>query len=110
MINFDDCAIENKTEHNRNWPYTPDYPYRILTVGSSGSGKTNVLLNLIVYLWWYKNGDTTLQQVEKQQNGFKKDLAAITSGNPMHKSGNQSSVIKKVKNLCNWRQKNHLFT
>ena len=47
MINFDDCANENKTEHNKNWPYIPDKPYRIVIVGGSGSGKTNVLLNLI---------------------------------------------------------------
>ena len=29
------------------WPYIPDYPYRILIIGGSGSGKTNLLLNLI---------------------------------------------------------------
>ena len=39
MINFNDYANENKTEHNSNWPYTPDHPYRILIIGSSGSGK-----------------------------------------------------------------------
>ena len=33
--------------HNPNWPYIPDHPYRILIIGGSGSGKTNVLLNLI---------------------------------------------------------------
>ena len=47
MINFDDYVNDNKTEHNKNWPYTPDHPYRILIIGGSGSGKTNVLLNLI---------------------------------------------------------------
>ena len=47
MINFDDYVNENKTVHNKNWPYTPDHPYRILIIGGSGSGKTNVLLNLI---------------------------------------------------------------
>ena len=47
MISFDDYVNENKTEHNKNWPYTPDHPYRILIIGGSGSGKTNVLLNLI---------------------------------------------------------------
>ena len=46
MINFDDYVTENKTKHNKNWPYTPDHPYRILIIGDSGSGKTNVLLNL----------------------------------------------------------------
>ena len=47
MINFDDCVNENKTERNRNWSYIPNHPYRILIIGGSGSGKTNVLLNLI---------------------------------------------------------------
>ena len=47
MINFDDYISENKTEHNKNWPYIPDHSYRILIVGGSGSGKTNVLLNFI---------------------------------------------------------------
>ena len=47
MINFDDYINENIIEHNSKWPYIPDHPYRILIVGGSGSGKTNVLLNLI---------------------------------------------------------------
>ena len=47
MINFDDYVNENKTEHNKNLPYTPDHPDRILIIGGSGSGKTNALLNLI---------------------------------------------------------------
>ena len=47
MINFDDYVNENKTKHNKNWPYIPDHPYRILIIGGSESGKTNVLLNLI---------------------------------------------------------------
>ena len=47
MVNFDDYVNKNKTEHNKNWPYTPNYPYRILIIGGSGSGKTNVLLKLI---------------------------------------------------------------
>ena len=34
-------------QHNLNWPYIPDHPYRILILGGSGSGKTNALLNLI---------------------------------------------------------------
>ena len=39
MINFDNYFGENRAEHNGNWPYTPDHPYRILIIG--GSGKTN---------------------------------------------------------------------
>ena len=33
--------------HNLNWPCIPDHPYRILIVGASGSGKSNVLLNVM---------------------------------------------------------------
>ena len=33
--------------HNPNWSYILDYPYMILVIGISGSGKTNTLLNLI---------------------------------------------------------------
>ena len=47
MINFDNYTNENKTEHNSDWPYILDHPYRILTVVDAGSAKTNVLLNLI---------------------------------------------------------------
>ena len=39
--------MSTKTKHNKNWPYIPDKPYRILIIGGSGSGKTNVLLNFI---------------------------------------------------------------
>ena len=46
MINFDHYTNENKTEYNKNWPYIPDHPDRILIIGGSGSGKTNLLLNL----------------------------------------------------------------
>ena len=47
MISFDNYVNENKIKHNKNWPYIRDHPYRILIIGGSGSGKTNLLLNLI---------------------------------------------------------------
>ena len=47
MINFDGYVNENKTRHNKNWPYVQNHPYRILIIGGSGTGKTNLLLNLI---------------------------------------------------------------
>ena len=47
MINFDNVTKENIKEHNPNWPQNPDHTYRILTTGGSGSGKTNLLFNLI---------------------------------------------------------------
>ena len=47
MINFDDYVNENGTVQNKNWPYIPDHPYRILIIADSGSGKSNTLINLI---------------------------------------------------------------
>ena len=46
MINFDDYVNGRRIEHNKNWPYILYHPYRILIIGGSRSGKTNVLLNL----------------------------------------------------------------
>ena len=42
--NYDESAEIN---HNPNWPYIPDHPYRTLIIGGSGSGKSNVLLNVM---------------------------------------------------------------
>ena len=44
MINFDGYTNENKTNHNANWPYILDHPYRILIIGDSRSGKTNFFI------------------------------------------------------------------
>ena len=38
MKNYDESVEIN---HNPNWPYIPDQPYRILIIAGSGSGKTN---------------------------------------------------------------------
>ena len=47
MNYFDYIPKENIKEHNSNWSQTPDYLYRIILTGDSGSGKTNSSLNLI---------------------------------------------------------------
>ena len=44
MKNYDQSVEIN---HNPNWSYIPDHPYRILIIGGSGSRKTNMLLKLI---------------------------------------------------------------
>ena len=36
-----------KINHNPEWPDISDHAYRVLIIGGSGSGKANVLLNLI---------------------------------------------------------------
>ena len=47
MFNLDDITNENNKEHNKEWPFVPDYLYIILIIRGSGSGKTNTLVNLI---------------------------------------------------------------
>ena len=44
MKNYDESLEIN---HHPNWLYIPDHSHRCLIVGGSGSGKTNILLNLI---------------------------------------------------------------
>ena len=45
MIKNYDKSVE--MNHKPNWLCIPDHPYKILIIGGLGSGKTNVLLNLI---------------------------------------------------------------
>ena len=47
MTDFDDVTRENTTRYNQNFPFISDHSYIIFIIGSSRSGKTNVLLNLI---------------------------------------------------------------
>ena len=47
MINLDNTVNDKNEKHDEKWPDIPDHPYRILIIGSSGSGKINTLLNLI---------------------------------------------------------------
>ena len=105
MINFDDYVNENKTEHNKNWPYIPDHPYRILIIGGSGSGKTNLLLNLIesrpdidkIYLYTKDPYESKYQYlIYKREsvgiNHFNNPKAFIDYSNDMH------NVYKNIDN------------
>ena len=104
MINFDSYVNENKTKHNKNWPYIPDHPYRILIIGGSGSGKTNLLLNLIenqpdidkIYLYAKDPYESKYQYLINKREGvginhFKDRKAFIEYSNDMH------DVYKNIK-------------
>ena len=97
MINFDNYTNENKTEHNKNWPYIPDHPYRILKTGDSSPGKTNSLLNLIenqpgidkIYLYAKDPYESKCQYLINKREGvginhFKDPKAFIEYSNAMH--------------------------
>ena len=45
MINSVYITKENIKQHKPNWPQIPDHPYKLLIIGGSGYGKTNVLFN-----------------------------------------------------------------
>ena len=115
MINFDDYTNENRTEHNSNWPYIPDHPYRILIIGGSGSGKTNALLNFInnqpdtdkIYLYAKDSYEAKYQYlINKHEkvglNHFDDHKAFIEYSNDMedvHKNINDYNPRKKRKVL-----------
>ena len=47
MFNFDNITKEDIKKQNPKWPEIRNHPYLISIIRGSGSGKTNVLLNLI---------------------------------------------------------------
>ena len=97
MVNFDDYTNENKINHNPNWPYIPDHPYRISIMGGSGSGKTNLLLDLIenqpdinkIYLYAKDPYESKYQYLINKREGvginyFNDPKAFIDYSNDMH--------------------------
>ena len=97
MINFDNYVNENKTKHYKNWSYISDHPYRILIIGGSGSGKTNLLLNLIeiqpdidkIYLYAQDPYESKYQYLINERevvgiNHFNDPKAFIEYSNDMH--------------------------
>ena len=49
-------------------------------------------------------GDITLEDVEKEQIEFRKDLGRIKQGDPKDKSQEQKKTINNIKNLYNSRE------
>ena len=104
--------IVNENE-NKNWPHIPDHPYRILIIGGSGSGKTNLLLNLIknqsdidkIYLYVKDPYESKYQYLINKKEGvginhFHDLRAFIDYSNDMHdvyKNIDDYNLIKKIK-------------
>ena len=115
MINFNDFVNENRIEHNKSWPYIPDHPCRILIIGGSGSGKTNVLLNLIenqldidkIYLYAKDPYEAKYQYLINKREGvginhFSGPKAFIKYSNDMrdvYKNIDEYNIDKDNKNL-----------
>ena len=97
MVNVDNYVSENRTKHNRNWPYIPNHPYRTLIIGGSGSVKRKVLLNLIenqpdidkIYLYTKDPYEAKCQYLINKREGvgidhFNDPKAFIEYSNDMH--------------------------
>ena len=97
MINFDDYVNANKTKHDKYWPYIPKDSCRILIIGGSGFGKTNILLNLIetqpdidkIYLYAKDPHEAKYQYLINKREGvginhFNDPKAFIEYSNDMH--------------------------
>ena len=90
MFNLGSITNENNNKHNEKWPYIPDHPYKIITVGGSGSGKTNALINLIneqndiykIYLYWRDLSEPKYEYLIKKGE----DVGIKHLNNPMHLS------------------------
>ena len=97
MINFDDYVNKNKTTHNKNQPYIPYHPCRTLIIGDSGSGKTNLLLNITenqpdidkIYLYTKDSYEEKYQYLINKREGvglnhFNDSKAFIEYSNDVH--------------------------
>ena len=118
MINLDKRKITNEKnkEHSGKWPYILDYPYRILIIGGSGSGKTNKLLHFIreqddidkIYLYAKDLGEPKYEfLIKKCENAGMKHLnnskAFIECSNTMddvYKNIDDYNSSKKKKFNC----------
>ena len=63
MFNLDAITDENNKDHNKKWPY------KMLIIAPSGSGKTNALLNVIgmIYLCAKDLGEPTYKLLIKKR-------------------------------------------
>ena len=89
MVIFDVIITGNIKKYNGSCPKIPHHPYRILVIDGSGTGKTNILLNLIhnqpdsdkIYIYTKDTFDNKFQLIPENhyQTGIKncKDPEAI---------------------------------
>ena len=49
-----------------------------------------------------KTGNISIEKIQEDQKQFKWKVNGTTTGNPKHKSKDQSDTIRNLKNLYNW--------
>ena len=114
MINLDNITSGNNKEHNEKLPYIPDYPYIVLIIGDSGSGKTNALLNLIkeqdaidkIYLYAKDLNEPKYQFLIK-----KREIVRIKDCNNPNAFNKYSNTMDNVfKNIEDYNPKRKIIT
>ena len=96
----------------KNWPYIPDHPYRILIIGGSGSGKTNLLLNLIenqldidkIYLYAKDPYDLKYQYLINKREGV--GINHFTDPKTFIEYSNDMHDVYKIIDECNLDKEN----
>ena len=112
MLNLDNIVSKKKKSYSENG----DWPFRMLIIGSSGSGKTNILLNLIdkfhpidkIYLYAKDTDEDKYQYLIN-----KREQAGIKNLNDPHAfiecSNDLNDVLEDINNYNKNRDKKVLI-
>ena len=61
-------------------------------------------IKVCIHIHSIHSGDKTLEDIEQEQNKFKKEIAIIKQGNPKKRSEKQQEEIDNIENLYKSRQ------
>ena len=107
MFNLCKITNENNKENHRKWPFIPDHLYIILVIGGSGSGKTNVLLNLIkeqnhivkIYLYAKYLSEPRYERLIKKREHARIKYLNKTSNGIYERSNTMDGVYEDIDDL-----------
>lgn len=85
LVNYDHTSKTIKTKQNKQAKIFPQHPTRLLLVGQSGSGKTNLLLNLVYdILPWTTIYVYAKDLSEKKYSDLEKACESASKISPFH--------------------------
>ena len=101
-MQIDDFSVKDARDYKNKNEYAPQWPFRLLLCGSSGSGKTNVCLNMVhkylhydkIYIY-AKNGE----QAEYLRLREMLDSIAEIQGEPNYFFGSSLADVKGLESL-----------
>ena len=109
IINFDKLASKSKSEikYKNKHPMLPQHPFRLLINGSSGSGKTNLLMNMILRWLYFDKLYVFSKHLEQPKyvkiQEFFDDVAEKT-GESILETGNDIEDIVSIDDLDDTQQ------